>query len=629
MVAGLAAAALAGSAWLSFSMAEQRALVELREASNHRLDLFAMAVEGVIRRLESIPPTVQLNPTVLALLRVPHDPGAAARTASHFLERLNAHLGSMAVFVANPKGVVLASSNSRQADDSRRGADISFRPYFLEALAGRVGRHFALGIDGGEPGYFVAFPIHDGAEVVGVATVKIDLSPINEAWALLGVPALLADLNQVVMLSSNPDWRYSALVPLTLERRVDLQLTRLYDEHRIKPFPLEVNLSVDQDSQVIEGQLPMAQQAGLDSNGGMLVLGRTLNGMDWRLITFSSLDGVRAVALQSAAVSTLACALLVLGLLYLAQRRRIQRQRRESQNLLEQVNAELERKVQSRTQDLTRANLQLTHEIGERELAERDLRAAQSELVHAAKMALLGQLATSITHELTQPLVAMETLSNNSVEFLRRGDHLTLESNLGILARLAQKMGSIITPLKSFARKSQPQCSPVDAAMALSNSVFLYGTRLRQEAIEIHNSVAPGACTLWCDPNRLEQVLTNLIGNAIDAMAGSPVRRLELSAGLGHGLDRGPGPDLPAADPEGRAWIAVCDTGPGLGPDPGRVFEPFHTTKPSGAGLGLGLTISRDIVHAFGGEIHAFDRPGGGACFVIDLPAFAPARSVS
>ena len=315
VVAGLAAAALAGSAWLSFSMAEQRALVELREASNHRLDLFAMAVEGVIRRLESIPPTVQLNPTVLALLRVPHDPGAAARTASHFLERLNAHLGSMAVFVANPKGVVLASSNSRQADDSRRGADISFRPYFLEALAGRVGRHFALGIDGGEPGYFVAFPIHDGAEVVGVATVKIDLSPINEAWALLGVPALLADLNQVVMLSSNPDWRYSALVPLTLERRVDLQLTRLYDEHRIKPFPLEVNLSVDQDSQVIEGQLPMAQQAGLDSNGGMLVLGRTLNGMDWRLITFSSLDGVRAVALQSAAVSTLACALLVLGLL--------------------------------------------------------------------------------------------------------------------------------------------------------------------------------------------------------------------------------------------------------------------------------------------------------------------------
>lgn len=621
----LALLAIALCGWLGYGLGQQKAMQDLRETSNHRLDLFALAAEGVVHRLENIPPIVQLNPAVLELLRMPDEqqPRAAANL---YLEQLNAHLGSMAVFVTNRRGLVVASSNGSQPDDSRRGNDISFRPYFLEALAGRVGRHFALGVEGGEPGYFVAYPIHDGPDVVGVAAIKINLAPINEAWSMLGVPALLADLNQVVMLSSNPDWRYRSLVSLPLERRVDLLLTRLYNERRLQPFPVAIDLSVDQDSQIIEGSLPGSAATPLTSRGtGTLVLGRTLNGMDWRLITFSSLDGVRDAAVLWALTAALTAGSAILALLYLAQRRRILRQRRDSRRQLEQAYADLERKVQDRTQDLTDANRQLVSEIHEREQAEHTLRATQDELVHAAKMALLGQLATSITHELTQPLGAMRTLAANSAEFLRRGDTHTLEGNLAIMGRLSEQMGSIITPLKSFARKSQPHCEPVDAARAVANSLFLYSTRLRQENIEVDNQVLPGHSRPWCDPNRLEQVITNLIGNAIDAMQATPRRELSLLAGTGpSALLAAEGLSVAPSCP----WILVRDTGHGLPDDSASLFEPFHTTKASGAGLGLGLTISRDITRAFGGDIQAVNRPGGGACFAIVFPA-QPSSSTS
>jgi two-component system C4-dicarboxylate transport sensor histidine kinase DctB len=120
----------------------------------------------------------------------------------------------------------------------------------------------------------------------------------------------------------------------------------------------------------------------------------------------------------------------------------------------------------------------------------------------------------------------------------------------------------------------------------------------------------------WCDANRLEQVLINLIGNALDAMAAAPEPCLELRAGSFTPTQGG-----------GRwTWIDVEDNGAGLSPQAReQLFEPFFTTKAPGAGLGLGLVISRDIVRGFGGDILVSDRQGGGTCFRLQIPAEAPA----
>jgi len=619
LLAAAIACVVVGCGWVGFTVAERQGIATLRQESNHRLDLFSSAVEGVINRLEHVPATIQLNQDVLQLLRNPRNTGQR-RNASDYLRRLNAHLGSMSVFVLDDRGIVLASSNTDVPDDSRLGEDLSFRPYFLEALSGRVGRHFAIGVHGNEPGYFVSHPIRDGARVVGVATIKIGLHAIDKTWEMLSSQAVLADTNQVVIMSSQPEWRYTSLADLTLDRRVDLQLSRLYNNRRIDRFPLVVQLSIDEDSQVIEGVLPVGQARHRARNPEMLVLGRSLDGMDWRLMTFTDLRPTRRQAAVYGIMSAVGAAFVVLLALYLAQHRRIQRQRYQARRMLEDVNAALEQKVASRTQDLTDANDRLRKEVGERERAEQTLRNAQGELVHTAKMAILGQLATGITHELTQPLGAIRTLSGNASEFLKRGDLNSLSGNLGIIARMADQMGNIIQPLKGFARKSQPVAVTTDIAHAIGNALFLYGPRMRKEEVEVVNHCVTGQLTAWCDPNRLEQVLINLVGNAIDAMGGGPPRTLTLQGSvLPDGVSP---PHLPAAAcPTGWVRVDVLDTGIGFaGGTADHLFEPFYTTKPNGQGLGLGLVISRDIVREFHGEIEAADRPERGARFTLYLP---------
>ena len=584
----------------------------LKVASNDRLDLFASVVEGRLRRLEPVPATIQLNPAVLMLLQLPSSEHAA--TANDYLTRLNAHLGSVAVFVLDIRGIVLASSNASQPDDSRLGEDVSYRPYYLEALAGRGARHFAIG-SGGEAGYFVSHPIYDGPRVVGVAAIKIGLAPLEETWAMLGAPALVADANQVVILSSQPDWRYTSLAPLPTERRVDLQITRTYGALRLPLFPLKVRLVIDEDSQVVqgvvrdEGSASAALERGLPSSkAGVMVLGRSLDGMDWRVLIFSDLKPVRDQALVDGFGGAIAAAFLILLALYWAQRRRIERQKLSAKRMLEQANAELEEEVGRRTQELTETNTQLRKEVSERHQAEQTLRAAQDELVHAGKMAVLGQLAASITHELTQPLGAIRTLSGNAVEFMRRNNQEAAQENLSIVARLVDQMGRIIDPLKSFSRKSAARPEATDVGRILEQALFLFELRLRHEKVQVHNQCTPGSFVAWCDANRLEQVLINLIANALDAMRDVPQKTLRFQV------------ELLAQQPP-MIVIHVHDSGKGLSQtDLGRLFEPFYTTKASGAGLGLGLVISRDIAREFGGELLAANSSEGGACFTLTVP---------
>lgn len=598
---------------VAYQRSFDRGKASLREASNGRLDLFASVVEARVRRLEPVPATIQLHPAVVHLLR--EGQGSSPDAANDYLARLNAHLGSEAVFVLDVRGIVRASSNASVQDDSQVGADVSFRPYYLEALAGQSTRHFAIG-SGGQAGYFAAHPIHDGPQVVGVAAIKIGLGALEQTWDMLGAPALVSDANQIVILSSHAPWRYTALAALSAERRVDLQISRIYGALRLTAFPLDVQLSVDEDRQEMHGTLirPAPAAGGVDSGlpasaAGYMVLGRSLDGMDWRVLTFTNLAPARQQAQLEAMGAVLVVAVLMLLALYLAQRQRIERQKRSAKQLLEQVNAELEQEVHRRTLQLTEANDALRKEVAEREHTEKTLRAAQDELVHAGKMAVLGQLAASITHELTQPLGGIRTLAGNAAEFLRRGNEDAAQQNLAHVDRLVGQMAGIIDPLKSFARKSAVTPQKTDVGRVVSQALFLYQLRLRHEKVEVDNRCEVGAWAVWCDPNRLEQVLINLVGNALDAMRDAPSRRLHIAVEMNDG------------ELQNSVCVVVQDSGKGLSEaDLEHLFQPFYTTKPSGAGLGLGLVICRDIAAEFGGALHASNAPEGGAQFALTIP---------
>jgi len=240
-------------------------------------------------------------------------------------------------------------------------------------------------------------------------------------------------------------------------------------------------------------------------------------------------------------------------------------------------------------------------EIGERKHAEQVLRASQDELMHASKLALLGQMSAGITHEISQPLTALRSLSFNAQLLLKRGDIERVEKNLRSVTELTERMGRLTDQLKSFSRKTPLTMAPLALSMAVDNTLQLLENRIRTEHACVQLDLEPSVRAM-CDANRLEQVLINLCANALDAMQGAPVKNLAIR--------------LWSAD--GRAHIQVSDSGPGI-PEAvmARLFEPFFSTKLPGQGLGLGLAISADIVRDFGGTLRASNIAG--AAFELDL----------
>jgi len=335
----------------------------------------------------------------------------------------------------------------------------------------------------------------------------------------------------------------------------------------------------------------------------MLAQQSALPGTDWQLTLLTNTSQARLAALNSAALAgVLTAFILLLGAAWNV-RRRIIGERLAARAALEAANSELERKVAERTADLSSTNQRLQAEVAERIRTEAVLRQAQDGLLQAGKLAAVGQMSTGIAHELNQPLAALRTISGNTGKFLERGDYDTARANLRTIIGLVERMGRITGALKSFARKSNGT-RQAELAQAVDNALFLLDTRIAAVHPSLHREVEPGLLVA-CDPNRLEQVLVNLVGNALDAVTGREQPMISLHAHVTGGM----------------AHLTVRDNGPGLSEEAfSRLFEPFFTTKPAGEGLGLGLTLSAGILNENGGSLSASNHPDGGACFTLVLP---------
>ncbi|UCV30227.1 sensor histidine kinase [Ferribacterium limneticum] len=592
------------SGFAAHRIAQQLGLADLQATGLHRLDLYTASLEREIGKYAFLPGTLGLEHDVLALLGETADSKLAPRVNA-YLEQLNERAGTLAIYVIDTRGHVVASSNWRRAD-SFVGEDLSFRPYFREAMDSGSGRFFGIGTTRGEPGYYLASTLTDDSRTLGVAVIKVSLEQLEKSWSTVEAPAMVSDENGVVILGSVADWKFTTLRPLDEATRRAFDQTQQYNRRALTSLDLKEIAALDHGARLVSIAKKGPEMVSVYPVAGrFLAQSRPLPGTPWTLTVLSHLEQVDEIAQSRAMLALVGAAFLFMLGLNLNERRRHLKDRLAAREALQKAHDELERKVDERTADLSAANQLLHDEVAERIRAERTLRAAQDELVQAGKLAVIGQLSTGIAHELNQPLAALRTLSGNSVRFLERGDLVTTKANLERIAQLVDRMGGITGQLRAFARKSSGQLQPVALCRALDNALALLEQRLRQAKAEVVRHCPLPEPWALCDANRLEQVLINLIGNALDAMDGQPTPRLEL--------------DCAAID--GQARLTVRDHGPGLAEEAlSHLFEPFFTTKAAGVGLGLGLTISAGIVRDFGGTLSGANHPDGGAIFTLHIP---------
>lgn len=235
-----------------------------------------------------------------------------------------------------------------------------------------------------------------------------------------------------------------------------------------------------------------------------------------------------------------------------------------------------------------------------------------TELVQAGKLAALGQLSAGIAHELNQPLAAIRSYAHNTGILIDRQQMAEAHENLAEISRLTARTADSINHLKNFARKPSSAAAPTDVKSVTEDALSLLANRIKTEGVDVVQDFPTEALYATAISLQLEQVLVNVIGNALDAMKGSDIRLLTLGGVAGNG----------------QVTISVGDSGTGIGEDDlSQIFDPFFTTKDVGEGLGLGLSISYNIIKDFGGSMRVSNRPGGGTEFSIHLPAANPTKA--
>ncbi|RQY06042.1 sensor histidine kinase [Burkholderia stagnalis] len=602
------AVALVAACTLTWTFTWQRGIDELQRNAAVRVDRTTNALKSTLDRYESLPYLLGSHPLVQDLLAEPKRADYAAR-ANRYLEDLNQHAHATVTYLVGADGVCVAASNWR-APDSFIGIEYRFRPYFIDAMNGRVGRFFGIGTISRDPGYYISQPVWRDGRIVGVVVVKLNLEWFQGADA--SEPLVVADEHGVVFLSSVPAWKYHTLKPLPGPVDASIYETRQYAQQPVTPLPLRVERALGADAQIV--RLGPGRRAPR-----YLATQRRIGEPDWQLVTLAPIAPVDADARNATIVTGFGFVSIALLAFYWRMRRARVREMMRGRALLQQAYAELNRRVEERTADLSQANGQLQKEVGDRIRAEQELRAAHDELIQASKLAALGQMAAGITHELNQPLAALRSFSDNTRVLLDRGEQAAARENLEAIAALTERMGKITNQLKLFVGRARPRNEQALVVRALRSVLALLGERLR--GVELVLTLRDGdgepsraapldlandhpELVARCEDLRLEQVLINLLGNALDAVASSAAPRIEVAI------------DASAA----TLAIRVRDNGPGIPPDllP-RLFEPFFTTKEMGRGLGLGLAISSSIASDAGGSLTARNAPGGGALFVLTL----------
>lgn len=565
---------LAPLLWPLQYFAERYYSEQLAEQNRQTLDLYVANLLGTLRRYEELPQILGGLPVLRQALQQPGDP-LLQKIANEALADIRRRTGADVIYLLQPDGTTQVASNWAQAD-SFVHRNFAFRPYYREAMQGRLARFFGLGTTSIKRGYYFASAVKEGSRIIGVLVVKVDLEHIERLWGNSPEQLLVIDNYGVVILSSREDWRFHASRPLSAAERDEIHANIPYPVQDPKPLRLQ-------------------QSAWLSQS-------RTLPETGWTVSIYAPRTlierPVRSVLLIGGA--TLLALLLLLTLLTLSRRHYLDRIALEAE-----AKRQLEERVLERTRELENANAQLQQEVHEREQAQRELMRAQDEVVQAGKLTALGTMSASISHELNQPLAAIRSYADNARVLL---DHQRTEDargNLEQISDLTTRMASIIAHLKTYARGARRAPENVQLQPAIEDALSMLASRRRAMNVELLRDVPDAPLWVQAGETRLRQILGNLLTNALDALAEkAPPRRLWVIASQDqHGV-----------------ILTLRDNGPGFSEDAlAHAHEPFFTTKTTAKGLGLGLAICDNLLRALGGRLEMGNHLEGGAVVRLHL----------
>lgn len=547
--------------------------------------LHAAVLRSELERHRSLPMVLAQDPDLARLLARP-TPETATRLNLKF-EALAREVRAAAIYALDANGRTLAASNWR-LPTSFVGSDYRFRPYYFEAMRDGQATFFALGTVSGRPGLYLSRRVDDPAgRALGVIVAKVEFDALEAEWRDSGEPTYVTDADGVVLVTTVPAWRFRTVTPLSAEQRSRFAATQTAGA--IVP----VSLPFEADGRAIvrtSADVPQDLYA---------VASVPLPDIGWRLTLLDpageAISRAEAGARWLAALSIALLAALT-GIL-LRRRQRAAARAIEA----EQGRVELERQISLRTVELRSTNALLNREIEERRRLESVRQDLQDELIQANKLATLGQIAAGVAHEINQPIAAIRIHADSASLQLQREDHAGALRSLTSIDHLTERVGAITDELRAFSRKTRSETVAVGVDGAIDGAVLLVAGRLREKGVALDRKRAPEGLSVLAERNRLEQVVLNILQNAIEALDGTPDPAIALGVTV-----RGK-----------HVTIRVSDNGPGVAASvQSKLFTPFTTSKRDG--LGLGLVISRDIVAAFGGELSLEPSPVG-ARFVIRL----------
>jgi two-component system C4-dicarboxylate transport sensor histidine kinase DctB len=581
LVAAASLLLLAGAVllWAGTRWAHAQAEAAADAAASQTARGHAGLLASELQKFRLLPLVLVEYPDVATALET-HAPAAVERL-NRTLELLASRTDAAVIYVIDAKGLTVAASNWR-LPTSFVGQNYSFRPYFRDAMARGSSELFALGTISGRPGLFLARRLEVGGRAVGTVVVKVEFDRLEATWARTAGPSFVTDAHGVILITSVPEWRFRATHPLDAATLAQARSTLQFGSGPPQAAPLSLSGA--------------SATATLGGNRAQYRLGSLPVPLaESRLIHLEPLAAPLAAATTRVRLWGLGILIILGAVAGLAWRAREKRQ------LQREARVALEQEVARRTAELRETNSRLTIESRERVDAERRFRAAREELAQANRLGSLGQITAGVAHEINQPVAAIRTFAENAGTFLDRDQIDPVRGNLAQIIDLTARIGSITAELRNFARRRTPARGAIALGSVIDGALLILGERAR-EVVTVDLPAGMRDTQVSGDRVRLEQILVNLLQNALDAVEGVAAPRILIAAAAS-------GSDV---------TVTVGDNGRGVDPTiADQLFAPFVSAKPEG--LGLGLAIARDIAREFGGELEIGNSALDGAAFMLRL----------
>lgn len=541
--------------WLSNLYFTQLFTQSTRVNAERQLSLYSGRIISDLQRNAVVPLLLARDNILISALNT----NDFVATSQHLIS-YHEDIGAKKIFLLDFGGRIVATSDRKEL-----GAALKDKPVYVSAMRSSDTVFSSFESDAGQRGYYFSRRLISGQETVGVIVVEVDLNSLFDTWSKNNATLIVTDSQGEIFLSTERQFRNQTLTEALSNQPV---LTTM---ERALRATGEWSGSVA--DAYIRGQPLFKFDEKIPFQG-------------WTIVYLASFEAIRSRVNGILALEVMAYAMLFAFMFYILSRRATRK------SFL----------FQAESVELRQLNDRLTREISQREEAERHLQVAEQSLAQSSKLAALGEMSAAVSHELNQPLAAMRTYLAGAKLLLKRRRPEEAMSSFQRIDDLIDRMGAITKQLKSYARKGSDELYPVDMRAAIQGSLSMMSPQFGQLEIELTETLPDHPVMVMGDAVRLEQVIVNLLRNAIDAMKIQSNKQLDILLVSGE-----------------MARLSIRDNGPGID-DLDSLFEPFYTTKQPGDGVGLGLAISSGIASDLGGRLLARNAAPTGAVFEFELP---------